>query len=47
MIQIKLVTKQKQAHRHGKLMVTKGESLGEGRDKLGVWDWQMQLLSIK
>ena len=34
-----LFTKQKQTHRHRKeTMVTKGEMLGWGRDKLGVWD---------
>ena len=30
-----------------KLMVIKGESVGEGRDKLGVWDWQMQTTVYK
>jgi len=34
-IQMNLHTKQKQTHRHRKLMVTRGE---RGRDKLEVWD---------
>ena len=37
-----LFTRQKQTHRHRKqTMVTKGER-GVGRDKLGVWDQQIQ-----
>ena len=32
-----LFTKQKQTHRHRKLMITKGKG---GRDKLGVRDYQ-------
>ena len=35
-----LFTKQKQTHRHRKLMITKEDSreVGGKRDKLGVWD---------
>ena len=32
-----LFIKQKQTHRLSKLMVTKGENGGRGRDKLGIW----------
>ena len=40
MIQMDLFTKQKQTHRHRKLMITKEDSreVGGKRDKLGVWD---------
>ena len=41
MTQMNLHTEQKQTHRQNRLAVTKEES-GWGRDKLGVWDWQMQ-----
>ena len=34
-----LFIKQKQTHRHRKFRNTKGGNWG--RDKLGVWDWQM------
>ena len=37
--QMNLFTKQKQTHRHRKQTYGyKGDSGGEGRDKLGVWD---------
>ena len=42
-----LSTKQKQTHRHREqLMVTK-EERGLGRDKLGVWDQQVQTTIYK
>ena len=43
-----LFTKQKQTHRCKKKtpMVTKGER-GGGRDKLGVWDQQIQIIIYK
>ena len=37
MTQMNLFIKQKQTHRHRKVMVMKRER-GWGRDKLGVWD---------
>ena len=41
MTQMNLFIKQKQTHRYKKLMVTKGERWWR-RNKLGVWDWQIQ-----
>ena len=41
MIQMNLLTKQKQTHRLRKLMVT-NQGRGWGRDKLGVWSEQIQ-----
>jgi len=40
MIQMDLFTKQKQTHRHRKLMIAKEDirEVGGKRDKLGVWD---------
>ena len=40
-----LFIKQKQTHRHRKLMVTQGER--GVRDKLGVWDQQIQTTIYK
>ena len=37
-IQMNLAAEQKQTE---KLMVTKGDRWGEGRDGLGIWDWPM------
>ena len=42
MTQMNLFTKQKQTHRHRKQTYSYQRGKIWGRDKLGVWDWQVQ-----
>ena len=42
-----LFTKQKQTHRHRKQIYYYQEEMGWERDKLGVWDQQIQAITHK
>ena len=46
MIQMNLFTKQKQTHRLREQTSLLGEK-GRGRDRLGVWDWQVHIAIFK